>query len=265
MVLPVAAWRHRRKAVSDQSALVDQWWLLFTLVHYLLSAHLGWRALPLLLPYLGYLAVLRIGRSRDYLHALRRRPRQLLLLRVFGARGRSERLLHRLGAYWRLVGTVALIAGTDLATAALEPDEFLDFARGVLPRRFVADETDLAERLRRLDLAPDRDGRFRVAQFFCADDTWRPAVRELAGRADVILIDLRGLHPGRRGVVFELDLLIQLHTIERTIALVDRSTDQDFLRWLLQSANAPTLRMVELDRHTGGPFALLRHVAAVAG
>jgi hypothetical protein len=265
LVVPLAAWRHRRKAVSDQGVLVDQWWLLFTLVHYLLSADQGWISLALLLPYVGYLAVLRLGRSRGYRRALRRRPQQLLLLRVFGARGRSERLLHRLSAYWRLVGTVQLIAGTDLATAALEPDEFLDFARGVLPRQFVRDEADLAARLQRMDRAPDRDGRFRINQFYCHDDTWRPTVRELARSADVILVDLRGLSAGNQGVVFELELLARLGAVERTVGLVDRTTDRFFLRWVLHSANAPALRTVEMEPRASRPLALLRQLATVAG
>ena len=138
--MPLAAWRHRRKASSDQSALVDQWWLLFALTQCLFTPQLGWPALALLLPYLGYLAVLRAGRARGYRSALRQQPRSLLLLRVFGARGRSERLLRQVSAYWRYVGSVELIAGTDLASAALEPHEFLDFIRGSLSRQFIGDE-----------------------------------------------------------------------------------------------------------------------------
>ena len=265
LVVPLAAWRHKRKAVSDQSVLIDQWWLLFTLVPYLFSAHLGRSALALLLPYLGYLAVVGLGRNRSHRRALRRRPQQLLLLRVFAARSRSERLLHRLSAYWRLVGTVQLIAGTAAAAAPVEPDEFLNFARGVLPRQFVRDETDLAARLQRVDRAPDRDGRFRINRFYCDEDTWRPTVRELARSADVILVDLRGLNAVHQDVAVELELLARLGAIERTVGLVDRSTDRFFLRWVLHSANAPALHTVEMDPRSARPLALLRQLATVAG
>ena len=91
LVVPIAAWRNRRKASSDQSVLVDQWWLLFALSQCLFTPQLGWQALALLLPYFGYLVVVRVGRAQAHRSALRQRPRSLLLLRVFGARGRGER------------------------------------------------------------------------------------------------------------------------------------------------------------------------------
>jgi hypothetical protein len=84
------------------------------------------------------------------------------------------------GAYWRYIGSVELIAGTDLATDALEPHEFLDFARGKLPRHFVTVD-NLGCRIDQLDLQPDADGRFRINQFFCHDETWRSTVHTLLG------------------------------------------------------------------------------------
>ena len=181
LVVPLAAWRHRRKASSDQSVLVDQWWLLFALTQCLFTPQLGWQALALLLPYFGYLAVLRVGRAQAHRSALRQQPRSLLLLRVFGARGRSERLLRQVNAYWRYVGSVELIAGTDLASAALEPHEFLDFIRGSLSRQFIGDEAELNQQLHELDRQPDRDGRFRINQFFCHANMWQRRWRRSPG------------------------------------------------------------------------------------
>lgn len=50
-------------------------------------------------------------------------PLDLLLLRTFGARQRSEQLLEGLSLPWRYMGNIHLIAGGDLATVSLEPDE----------------------------------------------------------------------------------------------------------------------------------------------
>jgi hypothetical protein len=264
LLVPLAAWRHRRKASSDQSALVDQWWLLFALTQCLFTPQLGWPALALLLPYLGYLAVLRAGRARGYRSALRQQPRSLLLLRVFGARGRSERLLRQVSAYWRYVGSVELIAGTDLASAALEPHEFLDFIRGSLSRQFIGDVAELNQQLHQLDRQPDRDGRFRINQFFCHANIWQQTVEALAADADVILVDLRGLREDNDGVAYELTMLARLGALGRTVGLVDQTTDRTFLGRVLSSTPAPSghtpLRTVETDGHAVGPAQLLRHL-----
>ena len=173
-------------------------------------------ALALLLPYLGYLSVLLVGRARGYRSALRQQRRSLLLLRVFGARGRSERLLRQVSAYWRDVGSVELIAGTDLASAALEPHKFPDFIRGSLSRQFIGDQVELNQQLHDLDRQPDRNGRFRINQFFDAN-IWQRTVEALAGGAEVILVDLRGLRADNDGVAYELTMLARLGALGRTV------------------------------------------------
>jgi hypothetical protein len=260
LVVPIAAWRYRRKASSDQSVLVDQWWLLFALSQCLFTPQLGWQALALLLPYFGYLVVVRVGRAQAHRSALRQRPRSLLLLRVFGARGRSERLLRQVNAYWRYVGSVELIAGTDLASAALEPHEFLEFIRGSLSRQFIGDEAELNQQLHELDRQPDRDGRFRINQFFCHANMWQRTVETLAGSADVILVDLRGLDAGNDGVAYELTMLARLGALGRTLGLVDATTNRDFLNWVLHRAGGPPPRTIDLDGRAVGPLELLRHL-----
>lgn len=264
LVIPAAAWRYRRKAASDQSVLVDQWWLLFALAQTMFTPQFGWSAVVLLLPYAGYLAVLRVGRRLAFHRSLRERPRRLLLLRVFGARGRSERLFGQVSARWRAVGSIELIAGPDLASAALEPHEFLDFARGALSRRFIGDPATLARRLAGIDLWPDRDGRFRVDQFFCRDTAWQPAVAALARSADVVLIDLRGLRPQNDGVAYELTELARCGALERTVGLLDDTTDRTFLNRVLHASAARLPRAVELTGSAAGPGRLLHELAAAA-
>jgi hypothetical protein len=172
---------------------------------------------------------------------LRRRPVgaapvRLLLLRVFGAQRRSERLLGRLGASWRHLGPVQMIAGSDLAAAALEPHEFLDSLRGRLSRQFVADAEDLRRRLAQLDLDRDPDGRFRVNELFCHDDTWRPTLQALLRRSDCILLDLRGFTVARQGAAYEITQLVDIVPLRRVLVITDDTTDYDFLRAVLDTA-----------------------------
>jgi hypothetical protein len=238
--VPVAARRYRRKTAGDQSIAIDQWWLLASLFPCLVvSSSRGWPGLAMLLvPYGVYRVVVHVSRGRCGRRAADHRPTRLLLLRVFGSRSRSERLMRDLGAYWRYAGSIDLIAGSDLAAENLEPHEFLEFVRGRMARRFVVDRQDLDRRIAERDIRPDRDGRFRVNEFFCHDDTWRATLHRLLEVTDVIVIDLRELTPGRQGVGYELRRLVELGLLARVVALVDDSTDSAFLHGTLQAAGA---------------------------
>jgi hypothetical protein len=149
---------------------------------------------------------------------------------------RSEALLRNLGAHWRHVGTLSMIAGTDLVSAALEPHEFLDLLRGRLARRFVGRPGELRGRVAELDDQPDPDGRYRVGELFCHDDMWRAALQELLRRTDCVLLDARGFTRRHEGVTYEITQLAQLVPLSRVLVLVDDTTDQYFLRATLDRA-----------------------------
>ena len=262
------------KWASDQTLLVLQWWLVASVCWSLLLGTQGGEAALLgLAPYAVFVVVLLGG-------ALVARPDptpavRLLLLRTFGSRQRSSRLLYDLTRQWRWLGSVELITGPDLASEILEPDEFLDFLLGRTERRFVRDPGALPRVLSELDLRTDRDGRFRVNELLCYSDTWQPAVAGLISAVDAVVMDLRGLTVGNAGVVRELELLVAQVPLSRVVALVDASTDQSALRWALDRAArlappssplvsdpAPELRVVVLS--VGGSDRPERLIAAVA-
>ena len=228
--------QYARKRASDQMLLVSQWWFLATVwgATLLLSWDVGW-ALAFFLAHVAFRLVVAVGLR------LRKRPDdrpplRLLLLRVFGSQRRSERLLRRLGAFWRHLGPVQMIAGTDLATAALEPDEFLDSLRGRLNRQFIGNGDELDRRLAQLDLRPDPDGRYRVNELFCHDDSWRPAVQRLVHDSDGILLDLRGFTTDRQGATYEITQLVESVPLRQVLVLTDDTTDYNFLRTVLDTA-----------------------------
>ena len=230
--------RYEAKRISDQTLALDAVWLVFTVLaaEMLLNQSVGW-ALAGLAGFLGYklaaiagFAVLRSGRRSGEPN------RRLLVLRVFGSRERSERLFARAGARWRHVGSIQLIAGTDLATANLEPHEFLDFLRGKLGDRYIGDADALARQLAAMDLGPDADGRYRVNEFFCRDDTWKATLERLAQSNDVVLMDLRGFSRDNRGCIFELNALAAAVPLERVLLVVDATTDEPLLRRVLDEA-----------------------------
>jgi hypothetical protein len=228
--------RYARKQASDQMLLVSQWWFIVAGWESLLLLPAGGRwALAFWLAYVAFRLVIAIG-LRLRKQTVGSQPLRLLLLRVFGEQRRSEGLLRRLGASCRHLGPVQMIAGPDLVTAALEPHEFLDSLRRRLSRQFVSGADDLQQRLAQLDLQPDPDGRYRVNELFCHDDTWRPTVLALVHRSDCILLDLRGFTVARQGATYEIGQLVELVPLRRVLVLTDNSTDHNFLRTVLDTA-----------------------------
>jgi hypothetical protein len=251
--------RYEAKRVSDRTLTLDALWLIFTFWAALNLANASGRwALVGLGGFLVYklvavagFAVLRARRGGEP-------GRRLLLLRVFGSRDRSERLVARAGERWRHAGSIQLIAGVDLVTAYLEPHEMLDFVRGALRERYIGDEAQLERQLAGIDLAPDADGRFRVNEFFCRDDTWKATLGRLAQTSDVVLMDLRGFGPANQGCIFELHELVAAVPLDRIALLVDATSDLGLLREVLEAAWAG-VRIGSPNAHRAEPsIALLR-------
>ncbi|MBC8263117.1 MAG: hypothetical protein H8E47_03225 [Anaerolineales bacterium] len=256
------AQRYARKKSSDQLSWLATWWLLFTLWEcQILSVTGGLLGFLGLLAFVGYEIVLWIGLRPLRAAASRQPPHRLLLLRVFGFRKRSERLLGDLELRWRYLGNIHLIAGTDLATANLEPHEFFEYMNGRLSRQFVKNEEHLSQRIESMDQLPDPDGRFRVNEFFCHDDTWRMTLQRLVSQSEVILMDLRGFSSRNQGVLFELAHLIDVVPVSDIVLVSDGTTDQEFLEaklseiWRTMDTRSPNrqrpdvpLRVLRVDR-----------------
>lgn len=159
-----------------------------------------------------------------------RAARTLLLLRVFGYTARTERLFDRVGARWRLFGPVTMIAAPDVAARTIDPGDYLRWLTGRVDEMFVTSRADLDARLAALDLAPDPDGRYRVNEFCCRDNTWQATVVELIQRADAVVMDVRGVTRAHRGCEFELQQLAQRLAPRRLVLVADATTDRDVLQ-----------------------------------
>jgi hypothetical protein len=227
--------RYADKQLSDLMLTVSAIWLLQTLVLasglVLAQGAIGFAAA--FLPFLTWSLALTAGLGRIAATARTRPARHLLLLRVFGFGRRSRRMLDLLGARWRFLGSIEFIAAPDLASRMLEPSTFLEFVRGRLGRLFVRSVGDLRESLAGVDRSPDPDGRFRINQLFCSGEAWKAVVMQLMGEASLVVMDLRGFEPERRGCVFELQTLLDTVHLSRLVLLVDDTTDRGALEHLL--------------------------------
>jgi hypothetical protein len=224
--------RYSAKKFSDESLTVDVIFVLFSIIASvdLVFEHWTWIATGLV-ALVAYKVVARIG-----FRLLPRTPspKRLLLLRVFALGKRSEPLFDAMRKAWLRGGPIAMIAGPDLVTSAVEPHEFLGFLSGKLGRRFVGDDADLDRRAAAMDSQPDADGRYRVAEFFCRADTWQPTMRRLVADSDAVLMDLRSFSASNRGCVYELGSLLDTIDLSRIVFVTDKTTDRPFLEMTLQ-------------------------------
>jgi hypothetical protein len=264
--------------VSDESITFDAIWLLFGVEQSIGLAFrgAGW-VLSGVVAFAAYKLVTALA-----LPALGSRPgtdgsnARLLLLRVFALGRRSERLFDTVGSYWRHAGSIQLIAGPDLITKVVEPHEFLDFVSGRLARRFVDGPEALERRFSELDLGRDRDGRFRVNEFFCHDHTWRDVLSRLVRQGDTVLMDLRSFSPANAGVTFEVEELLNQVPLERVVFATDRTTSREFLSEVVEQAcgrlrpSSPNqgkpvrLRLLDVENSTSGARKLLASLCAAA-
>jgi hypothetical protein len=245
-----------RKRFSESQLVVDCWWAVVAAQETVttLSTEYGLGGIAGgVAAFLAYrLAVqiaLRGARSRSVT------PRRLLLLRVFGYQARTESLFDRVAQAWRFHGPVQLIAGVDLAMRTVDPAEILALLNGRLAELFVSAPRQVVERLERLDLAPDPDGRFRINELYCHDHTWRPMLEALLDASDAVVMDLRSFSASNAGCIFELEQLAQRLPSDRVVLVCDNTTDLPLLRQTLADAWAGA-RDRGLAR--GGRFSLVR-------
>jgi hypothetical protein len=279
----VARWtgrRFREKKLSAQSVILDALWLSLAIMYSvaLSGAGLGYAVAPFFAFALYKASVWIAGSTlRSKPTALPGAPR-LLVLRVFSLGVRSERLFHALSKRWLRLGEISLISGPDLITQTVRPDEFLEFLGGRLSRSFVRDRSDFERRVSMLDGEPDKDGGYRITEFFCYSDTWQTAVRGLVEHSDAILMDLRSFAPLNKGCLYELQVLLRLAPLERVVLLIDETTDIAYLSSTLQDIwrqagnaaqdadiGAPTLRMYRMHKVSTTALATLMRLLSDAG
>ena len=229
---------YKQKKISEQSITIDAVWLLFGMFQSIGLIFEGerWFVASLMAFVVYKIVSWALFSVLGEATTLDRKSHSLLLLRVFSLGKRSERLFDILEMYWRYVGSIRLIAGPDLVTTTIEPHEFLDFLSGKLSRRFIDNPEMLDLRLSEMDARPDRDGQFRVNDFFCYDDTWRMVLSRLVGSSDVVLMDLRGFSSENAGCIFEINELINTVAVKRVVFIIDDTTDELFLRQVLQKS-----------------------------
>ena len=267
MVLPVGwvAWRllqylaarFEQKRFSDVQLVVDCWWLIVTadevVTNFSTRYGLGGIAAGIA-AFAAYRISVALALAWLPNPQLDDPKKRLLLLRVFGYQARTETLFDRVAQQWRFHGPVQMIAGVDLAMRTADPGDMLAFVGGRLDERYVATPREAGHRVGGLDMQRDPDGRFRVNEVFCHDDTWRSTLQALLDTTDIVLMDLRSFSSANAGCVFELEQLVSRLPPEKIVFVYDQTTD---LR-LLGTCLADGLERGGHGAPAGGPISCVR-------
>lgn len=130
---------------------------------------------------------------------------------------------------------IAPVAALAFAIAALAA--YTRFSDRRMNASFIQSHVQLLQLLKQLDRHPRSLGLgYKSLEIRCHLDTWRMAVEAFAGRADAVLMDLRGYSEARKGCQFEVNLLLDTVQLERVVFLVDASLDEQLLTQLILSA-----------------------------
>lgn len=267
-LLNVLAAAFASKRFSDIQLIVDCWWAIAAAevtATSLSMTHGFWGIGGGIAAFLAYrLAVAAVLRGD---RPAQRAPR-LLLLRVFGYQARTESLFDRVAQTWRLQGPVQLIAGVDLAMRTADPGDMLALLDGRLAEAYVRTPQEVGDRLARLDLRPDPDGRFRINEVYCHDHTWRATLEALLDDSDRVLMDLRSFSAQNAGCRFELEQIVRRVPTDNIVLVCDKTTDLPLLQEILAAAWAAEredrhehgsgeISVVRMERQTRSEFALL--------
>ncbi|MFM1892475.1 MAG: hypothetical protein RLZ44_1552, partial [Pseudomonadota bacterium] len=245
-VYALARWlaaAYRDKRFSDLSYLLGAYWFVVLSASALPALQgVGWAGLTQLLPWLWIPLAWRVlpGWLRPAAD-----PPTLLVLRVFQRDAAVEALFDRVVERWRLTGNTVLIAGTDLISRTLDPDDLFAFFNRALASRFIPRTAEIPARLAAFDLRPDPDGRYRVNECYCFDTTWQATLEALVERSDQVLMDLRGFRAENQGCRFELRALAAAAHLQRVVLLYDDATARAIAND--EIAAAPASRFVWLD------------------
>lgn len=244
---------YRAKRFSDLAYLLAAYWFVILAASALPALEgAGWLGFTQLLPWL-WLPLLARWLPRWLVPTAA--PLTLLVLRVFQRDAAVETLFDRVIERWRLTGNTVLIAGTDLISRTLDPDDLFTFLNGRLGERFIASPSQVPQRLADFDLQPDPDGRYRVNECYCFDSTWQAALAALVQRADLVLMDLRGFQAKNAGCRHELGVLSQAANVHRVVLLHDARTDRVAAGNDIAAAPAGRFVWVDADRLNQGKVA----------
>ena len=225
---------YRHKSISDRFLSLIAIFIVFLTMYtmWLTVGGLHWISMMPISIFIYWLVLRLFYRRASYLEE----SYALCFLRVFALGGLTQELLDSLAKYWRNIGNIQMITGPDVATSTVQPHQFLDFLSGDLKRHFISNEGDLDSVVAQMNQPRDRDGRFRINNLFCYENTWQMALRPMVSDGARVLMDLRRFSEENSGCREELNFLAAEIPFRQCLIIVDQTTDHIFLKRSVQDA-----------------------------
>jgi hypothetical protein len=220
----VAIWSVRHLRLSSSLVSFGIFWFLYAGA---LSLIIGVRDGQLLLR--GLLGALPIALTIAAAVLLTRRRqtsgRRVLYLRSFNEGRRNVTTLTRLENWLAGVACVDLIAGRDVASKLVEPEELLGFVALKGARKFITDLPSFEQLRAAQSSQVYADGGHPIAHYFCRNQVWFAVFQRLARDCDAVVVDARGLTPNpHTGVARELIAVAHHVPLARIIVLVSEAS-----------------------------------------
>ncbi len=216
-----------RRWWSEQSLALDTIWFLFLAVAVIVGLSTNDASAPRGAGMVAGAQVVWMGLSRLWLakHDEPAEQPRLLVLRVFAQDEKALPLFDAVTSLWRMLGPVAFVAAGDLASRIVQPATVWRFLSGRLQDGFVSDVNKLEAQFAAASrTVADRDGRYRLTELFCYENTWESTVSLLAARSDAVLMDLRGVERSKGGVLREVGLVLAAVPASRVVLVLEQDS-----------------------------------------
>lgn len=100
---------------------------------------------------------------------------------------------------------------------------------------FIKDTGSLLEKIHKgSNFSKTWYGMGKQINLYCFDNIWKKALREMLGKANVVIMDLRGYTHERKGCSFEMSYLVNNFDLDKTLFLINPNTDRNFVLNTLQ-------------------------------
>ena len=127
---------------------------------------------------------------------------------------------------------------------------YMIYWRFLIWRSYVKNLPQIQRRIQRVIKKPRKmDLRFKNLPMFCYDNTWKLAVSEFVKNSNVVLMDLRGFSPERRGCEYEVDFLLDTFPISNILFVIDDNAAKPLVeqlildRWEFIRTTSPNLNL----------------------
>lgn len=165
-------------------------------------------------------------------------PKRLLLLRVFGQPNERESLLDELDDTWRRIGSVDLLAASDVALRTLEGHMLEAFLLRRQDEKFLHTRAEVKAHIAQHQSALDTEVRYPMHPLYCHEKIWRSAFTRLARETSIVLMDLRGFTTNNKGCELELTHLLKYEQRLPIVLLVDSASDLPALEQIVRKTGA---------------------------